>query len=98
MSSAGPRELTLPARYAGILLHDLWRLGMRATVMAGEAALWIADRETALDCFERALRMNPPPALEARARQGVERCSEETINRGEISNEQTDPELELTMK
>jgi membrane associated rhomboid family serine protease len=64
-------------------------LATRALVMAGEAALWMADRETAVECFEQASRMNPPPALEARIRQGMEKCESGTIRQSDYSRELT---------
>lgn len=73
-------------------------LATRALVMAGEAALWIPDRETAQDSFEKAISMNPPVALEARARQGIERCNREATTGSDFSNERTDRDIELAMK
>jgi membrane associated rhomboid family serine protease len=73
-------------------------LAVRALVMAGEVALWISDRKTALDSFEKAMSMNPPPALEARARQGLESCNAGAIRQEYFSNDQTDREMEFTTK
>ncbi|MEW6210490.1 MAG: rhomboid family intramembrane serine protease [Acidobacteriota bacterium] len=73
-------------------------LAVRALVMAGEAALWNSDTETARDSFEKALRLNPSVALETRIRQGLEKCNAEAIRQSGFSNEPSGREMELTIK